>query len=122
VILIQRIKKIKQNLGKKYFREILIEISFYLFFFFFGVFLVWARVERSENNVLIISEKTTKNSNKDLFLEENTENKRYVSSSRGKYFYETGSSRAEALSDKNKIYFSTPEEAKKLGFLVLTLS
>ena len=41
---------------------------------------------------------------------------KYVASSRGKYFYEVGSDRGNSLSEKNRIYFSSQEEAEKLGF------
>ena len=40
----------------------------------------------------------------------------YVASKRGKKFYEIKSSKAQNLSEKNKIYFKTKEEAIKEGY------
>lgn len=42
---------------------------------------------------------------------------RYVASSKGKYYYPIDCSLAQNLSEKNKIYFSTKEEAESKGYL-----
>jgi len=41
----------------------------------------------------------------------------FVASSRGKYYYPVDCSLAQNLSEKNKIYFSTKEEAESRGYL-----
>ena len=41
----------------------------------------------------------------------------FVASSRGKYYYPVDCSLAQNLSEKNKIYFSTKEEAESRGYI-----
>jgi hypothetical protein len=110
MILIQRLKKIKRY---KWFKEILFDIGFYLFFFVLGIIFVFNKLENREERVIIMESDEVQPPHAEA---QPPETEKYVASSRGKYFYEVGSSRANSLSEKNKIYFSTPEEAKKLGF------
>jgi len=44
----------------------------------------------------------------------------FVASSRGKYYYPVDCSLAQNLSEKNKIYFSTKEEAEAKGYIYNT--
>lgn len=103
-------------MAKKY-KEILWDLIFYLIFFVFGVTFVFSKPEEGRDRPLVLEDKAERIVERSsLYNAETQEGKRYVASSRGKYFYEVGTSRANSLSDKNKIYFSDPEEAKKLGF------
>jgi len=117
VILIQRIEKIKGSIKQKWIREIIFDIIFYTIFFVLGIIIVFSKIEKGREKPFVIVE-SQENLLNDSFIPENEVNmsKKYVASSRGKYFYEVGSSRANSLSDKNKLYFSSQEEAKKLGF------
>ncbi len=54
-----------------------------------------------------------------LLNQEQTEN-RFVASSRGKYYYPINCSLANNLSEKNKIYFSSKEEAESRGYIYQT--
>ena len=54
-----------------------------------------------------------------LLNQEQTEN-RFVASSRGKYYYPVNCSLANNLSEKNKIYFSSKEEAESRGYIYQT--
>lgn len=99
MILIQRFRKIK---GQKWFKDLI----FYIIIFILAISFVFVKLgERGE--VVIVKEETFKKEDIEYL---------YVASSRGKYFYEIGSKKANSLSEKNKIYFSSSEEAKKLGF------
>ena len=114
MILIQGIKKIK---GKKWIKELLIDISFYSIFLIVCVVLVYWKIGESRVKPLILESKHESISpSSDYNSTDTKKDSKYVASSRGKYFYEIGSKRANSLSEKNKIYFSDPEEAKKLGF------
>ena len=113
MILIQRIRKIK---GNKYFRDILIDVLFFTTFFVLGVVLVFFRIEKGREVPLILEKATKDDINNEHLVNSSQINMKYVASSRGKYFYEIESSRAKSLSEKNKVYFKTGEEAKKLGF------
>jgi len=114
VILIQRIRKIK---GKPWFNEILLDGVFYILFFIIGTLVVLFKISEKEGILMLIEETNIAKTvaNKDYDEDTGSENK-YVASSRGKYFYEIGSDREKSLSAKNKIYFSTFDEAKELGF------
>ena len=121
MILIQRFKKIKQSCKTRLFREILLDLVFYVFFFLVGSSFVFYRLEKGREKPFVLyseprsfeatSKSENQNSDKDNHVD-----KKYVASSRGTYYYAIGSSRANSLSEKNKIYFYTPEEAEKLGF------
>jgi uncharacterized protein (DUF2164 family) len=112
VILIQRIKKIKE---KSFFKEILVDTLFFLGFFIFGVIFVFSHIKGREERAFLLQnqKESVKIENNSIDMEQDFD---FVASSRGKYFYEIGSSRANGLSEKNKVYFKTPEEAKNLGF------
>ena len=114
MILIQRIRKIK---GKPWFNEILLDGVFYILFFIIGTLVVLFKISEKEGILMLIEETNIAKTvaNKDYDEDTGSENK-YVASSRGKYFYEIGSDREKSLSAKNKIYFSTFDEAKELGF------
>lgn len=119
MILIHKIKKIKQYLKLNIFRELLLDLFIYIFFFAFGVFFVVFKLNdnnRGENILILesdlVEQKIETNDTKII----NSKEVKFVASSRGKYFYPVGSSRANSLSEKNKLYFNSEEEAKKLGF------
>ena len=114
MILIQRFKKIKRQ---PWFKEIFFDMLFYLAVFIFGTSFIFSKIEQGSEKALILesqisssatSAKTGAHAPEKEYL--------YTASSRGKYFYLIDSSRARGLSEKNKIYFKTAEEAKKLGF------
>lgn len=110
MILIQRIKKIK---GNKILIEVVYDLIFYgLAFVFMLVFLLILTQNRTPKTT-IITKKLPPNEN----IPENLiGNFNFVASSRGKYFYDINSERADGLSNKNKVYFYTEEEAKNAGF------
>jgi len=101
----------------KIIREIFIDFVFYSFFFIFGVVFIFGKIGGREESVMILE---APHNEKEIVAEENTQkvnnNQKFVASSRGKYFYEVGSKRANSLSEQNKIYFETEDEAKNLGF------
>ncbi len=47
----------------------------------------------------------------------NSQESGYVASSRGKYYYPIDCSLAKDLSEKNKIYFQSKEEAEERGYI-----
>jgi hypothetical protein len=95
----------------------LVDISFYTFFFVLGGSFVLVKLGDSRVEPVIVPSSVIPAKEGIQSLDENIESEyKYVASSRGKYFYPIGSKRADGLSEKNKMYFSTPEEAKKLGF------
>jgi len=49
-------------------------------------------------------------------INNNSKEKRYVASKNGKLYYSLGCSGAKRISEKNKIWFATSEEAEKSGF------
>lgn len=116
MILIQRVIKIK---GQKWLKDFILDLVFYLIFFIFGASFVFLRMEKG-TDIQIVSENLVSDSIKEEPEQNPTEKIEdshiFVASSRGKYFYKIGSNRANSLSDKNKIYFSSVEEAEKLGF------
>lgn len=93
--------------------EMLVDIGFYLLFLTIGIFFVWNKVLSKEEKIIIISESKQTEKEKiatssSIFL--------FVASSRGKYYYQIDSNRANSLSEKNRIYFKSQEEAEKAGF------
>lgn len=110
MILIHRFKKIK---FKKAFVEILWDIVFFVVFFVLGVCFVFAKVENRGERAMVVWED---NSNQVSTTTSPVSRGKFVASSRGKYFYPVGSSRANSLSEQNKVYFDNEEEAKKQGF------
>ncbi|NMB92140.1 MAG: hypothetical protein GYA31_00750 [Parcubacteria group bacterium] len=62
---------------------------------------------------LIINTNTTISQNKQTGYQ-------YVASSKGKYYYPIDCALAENLSEKNKIYFATKEEAEAKGYVYNT--
>lgn len=114
MILIQRIKKIKRA---GWFSGVLFDIVFYTIFFALGASFVLSKTQDNNEKLLILEQKYKGEPSKIEMEDSTLENDpKYVASSRGKYFYEIGSAKANSLSDKNKIYFSSQDEAKNLGF------
>ena len=49
--------------------------------------------------------------------ENSMENAQFVASTRGKYYYEIGSTKANGLSEKSRVYFQTESDAKAHGYI-----
>jgi hypothetical protein len=85
-----------------------------------GVSFVFSKVGNREERSLILKNNdlgiTSNSSLNKIGVQNDKKTGNFVASSRGKYFYVVGSDRANSLKEENKVYFSTEEEAKKLGF------
>jgi hypothetical protein len=110
MILIQKIKKIKV---KPWLKEVALDILFFTIVMTFLLIYLTIIIKRNSENVLILT-------NNERIQTQNDKNSsttlQFVASSKGKYYYKVGSERANSLSEKNKVYFKTAEDAEKLGF------
>lgn len=103
--------------GNQVIKEIITEMVFYGSFFIFILIIIYVKIYEKGAKPLILEASKVEISTENILKSDiGIKDKKYVASSRGKYFYENGSSRANSLSENNKVYFNTAEEAKKLGF------
>jgi hypothetical protein len=127
--------KIKWFKLKKRQKEVLIDLGLYLVFFVMGMFY-WLDLENKKESELFIHSSQIVTTIPTLVTPAfpsvtqkkfvtpakagaqtlNNEKHPFVASSRGKYVYPVDCSRAKSLSEKNKIFFGTLEEAVKDGY------
>lgn len=102
----------------------LIDLGIYLVFFIFGI-LYWLDMDSNRKSELFIHHDYQKEILKQVQDDgqgiqgktaELESGSRFVASSRGKYFYPINCPQGQGLSEKNKIFFDTMEEAQKAGF------
>ncbi|MGE4554585.1 MAG: hypothetical protein AB7D02_00370 [Candidatus Paceibacterota bacterium] len=113
--MIAKIKKFVKK-HKEYF--LLSIFSFLIFSFGFSLGIIYGGQFFKRPPIIIEKDLLWQEKDFNNFSENKTEGQKlYVASSRGKYYYPLDCPLANNLSEKNKIYFSSKEEAEAKGYL-----